>query len=74
MPADGAWIDDRRKAIGAAIREPRRSRRLTQDDVWMAARVNRWTLQRLEAGEEVTLSTLLRVAHVLDVPLADLVR
>lgn len=74
LPADDAWITDRRQAVGAAIREERRRQNLTQDDVWMAARMSRWTLQRAEAGDEITLSTLLRIARVLDVPLADLVR
>lgn len=40
----------------------------------MAAGLNRWTVQRVEAGEEVKLSTLLRIARALDTPLADLVR
>lgn len=74
LPADDAWITDRRRAVGSAIRTAREERDLTQDAVWMAARVSRGTLQRVEAGEETTLSTLLRIARVLDVPLADLVR
>ncbi|MEL3944896.1 helix-turn-helix domain-containing protein [Streptomyces sp. LNU-CPARS28] len=74
LPADDAWIADRRQAVGAAIREARRIRNVTQDQVWMAARISRWTLQRAEAGDEVTLSTLLRIARVLEIPLADLVR
>lgn len=40
----------------------------------MAARISRWTLQRIESGEDFTMSTLQRIAHVLDVPLADLVQ
>ncbi len=39
----------------------------------MAARISRGTYQRVEAGEEVTLGTLLRIAWVLDTPLAELV-
>lgn len=74
LPDDDAWIPERRRAIGDRIREERRRQNLTQDQVWLAARINRWTLQRVEAGEEVKLSTLLRIACVLDVPLADLVR
>jgi transcriptional regulator with XRE-family HTH domain len=74
LPADDTWILERRRAIGARVREERRRQGLTQDDVWMAAHLNRWTVQRLEAGEEVKMSTLLRVAWVLNVPLAELVR
>lgn len=74
LPADDTWISDQRRAIGDRIREERRRQNLTQDDVWMAARITRWTYQRIEAGAEVKLGTLMRVARVLGVPLADLVR
>lgn len=74
LPADDTWISDQRRAIGDRIRAERRRQRLTQDDVWMAARIARWTYQRVERGEEVELGTLLRIARVLGVPLADLVR
>jgi transcriptional regulator with XRE-family HTH domain len=74
LPDDDAWIRDQRRAIGERIRQERRRQKLTQDDVWMAAGLNRWTVQRVEAGEEVKLSTLLRIARALDTPLADLVR
>ncbi|MFD3574789.1 helix-turn-helix transcriptional regulator [Streptomyces sp. NPDC058644] len=73
LPADDTWITDRRRAVGAAIRAERVRQGLTQDDVWVAARVNRWTVQRVEAGEDSTLSTLLRISKVLGVPLSDLV-
>lgn len=73
LPEDDNWITDRRRAVGAAIRAERLRQKLTQDDVWMAARISRWTVQRVESGEEATLSTLLRIARVLDVPLRDLV-
>jgi predicted transcriptional regulator len=74
LPDDDTWNHDRRQAIGANVREERQRQQLTQDQVWIAARINRWTLQRVEAGQDVKLSTLLRIAWVLDVPLADLVR
>lgn len=73
-PADDTWIADSRRAIGDAVREERLHQNRTQDDVWMAAGISRYTLQRVERGEDVTLSTLLRIARALDVPLADLVR
>lgn len=73
LPDDDSWITDDRRAIGAAIRAARHQQHLTQDDVYLAARMSRWTFQRAEAGEEVTISTLMRIARALDVPLRDLV-
>jgi transcriptional regulator with XRE-family HTH domain len=73
LPADDSWIADRRRAVGAAVRAERLRQHLTQDDVWLASGLSRWTVQRVEAGEDATLSTLLRIAHVLGVPLRDLV-
>ncbi|MER6821673.1 helix-turn-helix domain-containing protein [Streptomyces griseoincarnatus] len=72
LPDDESWITDRRRAIGARIREERIRQNLTQDQVWQAARIDRRTLQYVEAGQEVKLSTLLRIAWVLELPLAEL--
>lgn len=66
LPDDDAWNADRRREIGDRIREERLRQNLTQDDLWMATRLNRWTIQRVEAGHDVKLSTLLRIAWVLD--------
>ncbi|WP_405909527.1 helix-turn-helix transcriptional regulator [Streptomyces sp. NBC_00828] len=74
LPDDDTWNADRRRAIGENIRKERCRQGLTQDDVWMAAHLTRWTIQRVESGADVKLSTLLRIARALDVPLADLVR
>lgn len=74
LPDDDSWLIDRRRAIGDRIRAERLQQNLTQDAVWMAARLNRGTIQRVEAGEEVKLGTLLRIAWVLEVPLSELVR
>lgn len=74
LPDDEQWIRDRRRAIGQRIREMREEQKLTQDDLYLAARISRGTYQRVEYGEEVTLGTLLRIAWVLDVPLAELLR
>ncbi|MEU3620584.1 helix-turn-helix transcriptional regulator [Streptomyces sp. NPDC006872] len=72
LPDDDTWITDRRRAIGDHLRQERRRQNLTQDQVWQAARVDRRTLQFVESGAEVKLSTLLRIAWVLEVPLGDL--
>ncbi|MFD5220334.1 helix-turn-helix domain-containing protein [Streptomyces tendae] len=74
LPDDDDWIPERRRAIGDRVRAERRRQGLTQDQVWQAARLDRGTVQNVEAGREMKLSTLLRIAYVLDVPLADLVR
>lgn len=72
LPDDNTWITDRRRAIGDRIRTARERQNLTQDAVWLAAGVSRYTLQRVEAGQDVRLSTLLRIMRVLGVPFADL--
>jgi hypothetical protein len=72
LPEDDDWLPERRRAIGTRIRAERLRQNATQDAVWMAARINRWTYQRVEAGEECQLSTLLRIAWVLDVPMTEL--
>jgi transcriptional regulator with XRE-family HTH domain len=73
LPDDDEWIAERRRDIGDRVRAQRLRQNLTQDAVYLAAGVSRYTLQRVEAGAEMRLSTLLRIAHVLDVSLADLV-
>ncbi|MER6955994.1 helix-turn-helix transcriptional regulator [Streptomyces sp. NPDC000618] len=76
MPDDDEWIAARRRAVGDRLRERRLHLNLTQEAVHLAAGVSRYTLQRAEAGEEVQISTLIRVAHVLGsrFDLVDLVR
>lgn len=74
LPDDDTWIHDRRRAIGDRVREERERQRLTQEQVILAARIDRVTIWRVETGREMKLSTLLKIAHVLGVPLADLVR
>lgn len=69
---DDIWLTGRRAAIGEHLRQVRHHRNLTQDQVWQAARVDRRTLQYVESGAEVKLSTLLRIAWVLEVSLGDL--
>lgn len=74
LPDDDAWIHDRRRAIGDRVREERERQHLTQEQVILAARIDRVTIWRVETGREMKLSTLLKIASVLNVPLADLVR
>jgi transcriptional regulator with XRE-family HTH domain len=72
LPDDDDWITDRRRVIGDRFRAERLRQNLTQDAVYLASGISRYTLQRVEAGAEVRLSTLIRIAWVLEVPLADL--
>lgn len=72
LPDDDTWLTARNRATGERIRAVRLHQNLTQEQVLLAARVARWTYQRAESGEEVTVSTLRRIAWVLDVPLTEL--
>lgn len=74
LPDDDSWLPEQRRAIGNRVRAERERQELTQEQVILAARLDRVTLWRLETGHDLKLSTLQRVAFVLDVPLADLVR
>jgi transcriptional regulator with XRE-family HTH domain len=74
LPDDDTWIHDRRRAIGDRIRAERERQHLTQEQVILAARIDRVTIWRVETGQEMKLSTLLKIARVLDVPLEELVR
>lgn len=69
------WVLTRRREIGANIRETRRARRLSQEAVALAAGIERPTLVRIEGAlASARIDTLIRIARVLDVPLADLMR
>lgn len=72
LPDDDSWIPEQLRTIGDRLRAERERQKLTQETVMLAARIDRVTLWRLETGQETKLSTLLRVARVLDVPLGDL--
>ncbi|MFI6530535.1 helix-turn-helix domain-containing protein [Streptomyces uncialis] len=74
LPEDPAdWLATHQREIGARIRAERLQQNLTQEALHLAAGVDRVTLQRAEAGRDVRISTLLRLARVLGVPLRDLV-
>lgn len=71
LPND-TWITDRQRALGDRLRAARERQNLTQDAVWLAAGISRYTLQRAERGEDVRMSTLLRIMRVLNLPFGDL--
>lgn len=72
---DDEWLTERSRVIGDRIRMERNRLHYTQERLYLGAGISRDVLQRIEAGRHnPTLYTLLRIARVLDVPLADLVR
>ncbi len=77
MPTDPLpdWVPTRRQAIGDNIRAERTRQKLTQERLGEAAGLDRKTINRIELGIHATsIDYLLLIAHVLGVPLADLVR
>ncbi|MDX3037316.1 helix-turn-helix transcriptional regulator [Streptomyces caniscabiei] len=72
---DDDWVQDRLRIIGDHIRAERLRQNLTQERLYLAAGISRWTLQEIEAGRSnPSTKTLLRLARALEVPLANLVR
>jgi transcriptional regulator with XRE-family HTH domain len=69
------WVRTRRQAIGSNIRAARTGAKLTQEKLGELAGLDRKTVNRIEQGTHATLvDHLLLIAHVLGIPLADLVR
>lgn len=69
------WILARRRAVGDRIRELRQWRNLTQEKLADRAGMDRQAVNRIELGHQSPgLDTLIRIAEVLEVPLAELVR
>lgn len=74
LPDNDSWLRSRQRQIGQRVQAARQQQNLTQEALYLAAGLDRRTLQNLEAGlGNPTMATLLRIAYVLDVPLADLV-
>lgn len=75
LPDNNDWILAERRAIGDRIRVTRLKKDLTQEQVFLTARIARSAYQAIEAGDrDVRISTLLRIAHVLGVHVTDLLR
>ena len=75
LPADDAWLSSERRRIGKAIRDTRIDRNLTQETVYLAIPLARSFYQEIESGQaNPSLETLLRIARVLGVTIADLLR
>lgn len=75
LPDDDDWLRLERLAIGDRIRVTRMRRDLTQEQVYLAARLARSSYQEIETGiSDPKITTLLRIAHVLGVHVIDLLR
>jgi transcriptional regulator with XRE-family HTH domain len=69
------WVLARRREIGDNIRAARTRAGLTQEQVAHQAGIERHTLNRIEQGHSsARLDTLILIADVIGVPLAELVR
>lgn len=70
---DPDWILERRRIVGARVRERRERANLTQEELRDASGVERLTIQRIESGgTDPRLSWLLRIARALDFNIQDL--
>lgn len=58
--------------IGLRVVEIRRDRDLTQEDLAERLRMDPRELRRIEAGGNITIHTLAKIARALDVAVADL--
>ncbi len=56
--------------IGEAIKEARKAKHLTQEQLGELVGVQKAQISRLEKGKSITLSTLTRVFKAMDIPLA----
>lgn len=75
LPDDDAWLLQEQRAIGDRIRVIRMRQDRTQESVYLAARIARSSYQEIEAGRtEARIGSLLRIARVLGVHVADLLR
>ncbi|MEV7364223.1 helix-turn-helix transcriptional regulator [Streptomyces sp. NPDC091299] len=73
MPAEQPpWVLDARRAAGDRIRVRRLWLNMTQESLAYESSLDRSTIQRMEAGQEMKLSHLLLVAHALRVHVTDL--
>jgi transcriptional regulator with XRE-family HTH domain len=73
LPDDDAWLLTERRAIGDRIRVTRLRQNMTQESVFLAARVSRSSYQAIEAGSaDARISTLWKIARVLGVHVTDL--
>lgn len=74
LPEDDEWIRPHLGTVGRRIQAERQRQGLTQEAVYLAAGLDRRTLQAIEGGTgNPTLTTLMRLAYVLGVSAADFI-
>ncbi|MEU0991333.1 helix-turn-helix transcriptional regulator [Streptomyces sp. NPDC005953] len=74
-PSPPSWVTDRRRRIGDQIRAARLHANLTQEAVANRVPLERPNYVRIEQGQAAaSIDTLILIAHVIGVPLSDLVR
>lgn len=56
--------------VGEAIRQARKSRNMTQEQLGERLGVKKAQISRLESGKSITLSTLTRLMRALEIPTA----
>ncbi|MGW4784255.1 helix-turn-helix domain-containing protein [Streptomyces sp. NPDC004230] len=73
LPDDDDWLLRERGRIGRRIRDVRTDNNLTQEQVFLGAGLSRSFYQQIEGGlANPSLETLLRIARVIGVPIAEL--
>jgi transcriptional regulator with XRE-family HTH domain len=74
-PGSDDWLLRERRRIGRSIRNARVDHSLTQEQVFLAASVNRSFYQQIEGGDaNPSLETLLRIARAIGVTISELLR
>lgn len=72
-PGSDDWLLRERRRIGRRIRDARMDHNLTQEQVFLAASVNRSFYQQIEGGAaNPSLETLLRIARAIGVTISEL--
>lgn len=72
-PDDDDWTIRQRRVLADRVRDERRDQNLTQEELHLAAGISRFALQGIESGDgNPQLVTLMRIAWVLNVHVADL--
>ena len=70
-------MSDLPQRLGSAVRELRRSRRFTQEELAERADLHRTTIANVEAGRSLkggpSLDTIERIAHAFDTTASDLI-
>jgi transcriptional regulator with XRE-family HTH domain len=61
------------RVLGSKVKELRKKRRYSQEDmIYFGFSARHW--QQIEAGRSITVTTLLRICEVFEVPMAKVVR